>query len=481
LDESSCCKRDVFFEDFSQGGSGIVTDPPVEGVGWQVLSSGICYSQKNCLYYGNPLTMSFDSSSRNSGTATTQAIRLPAHAQTTLSLFLFMDCEPTPNHDVLKIFGRTESGRYLLWQKPPQFIMRQWNPIAIDISALSGRFVRLEFAFDTVDEKNNTGTGVIVDDIKIVSTCRPKACNIPLDCHFLDYAADCVDSACDFGSVFSHTFSVGSGAGAGKNLISPYGVAWADGRLYVTDEAQNSVFVYALQSGGIEALSVFGAGTLKAPHGIRVLGSRVFVADTENHRIAVFTTRGAFVFAFGLGTESYSPMKQPKDIALTHDGGVVYVADTGNHRVMAFDPDGHFLLEFGEYGRKDGQFRSPSCIAVTSDYKVIVCDTVNQRLQVFTYDGQFISKISFQGDFALDYPYGVLVIEPSEMWISDTFHHRLIRATLDGLILDTFGAYGSSPGSFKYPFSIARSEDSRMFVADSNNSRVAVIERISLP
>jgi DNA-binding beta-propeller fold protein YncE len=480
LEDPSCCSRDVFFEDFSQGAGGIVTDPPNEGVGWQVILSNRCYSQPNCLYYGNPQTMSFETSSRNFGAVITQPIRLPAQSQITLSLALYIDCEATPSHDVLKISALTEKGRFILWQKPPQMAMGEWNAVTIDISALSGRFVALELFFDTVDETNNNGAGVFVDDIRIVSTCRPKACSIPLDCHFLEYAAECPDEVCDFGSVLTHTFSIGRSNDGGGNLVSPYGVAWAEGRIYVTDDMQGSIFVYALRDGRGEALYSFGAGILKAPHGLRVSGSRVFVADTENNRVAVFTTSGVLVFAFGLGTNSYSPMKQPKDVALTHDGGAVYVADTGNHRVMAFDPDGHFLFEFGEYGRKDGQFRSPSCIAVTSDYKVIVCDTVNQRLQVFTYDGQFISKIAFQGDFALDYPYGVMFIEPSDLWISDTFHHRLIRTTLDGRFLDYFGSYGSTFGAFEYPFSIAGSQENQIFVADANNSRIVVLEKIPL-
>ena len=480
LDEASCCNRDVFFQDFSQGAGGFVIDPPVEGVGWQILSSNRCYSQEGCLYYGNPQSMSFDNSFRNSGTATTHPIRLPARAQVTLSFMLFMDCEATPNHDVLKVFALTENGRYLLWQKPTQFPMRQWNPVSIDISLLSGRFIRLELFFDTVDETNNTGIGVLVDDMKIVSTCRPKACTIPLDCHFQEYSFDCVNAQCDFGTAYAHTFSIGPDTGSEGRLLAPYGVAWSGGLIYVADKAQNTVFVFSLQGGKVEFTLSFGDSILKSPHGLRVLGSRIFVADTENNRVSVFTTNGVFVYAFGSGGESYTSLKQPKDLALTHDGGVVYVADTGNHRVAAFDPNGLFLLEFGEYGRKDGQFRSPSCIAVTSDYRVVVCDTVNQRLQVFTYDGQFISKIAFQGDFALDYPYGLLVLESSEIWISDTFHHRLIRANMDGRFLDFVGSYGSTLGYFNYPFSLAQSE-SQILVADSNNSRIVVIEKVLLP
>src|SRR3712207_5421688 len=46
------------------------------------------------------------------------------------------------------------------------------------------------------------------------------------------------------------------------------------------------------------------AGQLSLPSAVAVSGGEVFVADTSNHRVGVFTTDGVFVRAFGKGVEA---------------------------------------------------------------------------------------------------------------------------------------------------------------------------------
>jgi tripartite motif-containing protein 71 len=84
--------------------------------------------------------------------------------------------------------------------------------------------------------------------------------------------------------------------------------------------------------------------------------------------------------------------------------GNVYVADTFNHRVQVFTSSGVFLREWGQQGRGQGQLDMPQGIAVDGSGKVYVADTFNDRVQVFSTDGTFLGRWgeggSGEGEFA---------------------------------------------------------------------------------
>ena len=63
--------------------------------------------------------------------------------------------------------------------------------------------------------------------------------------------------------------------------------------------------------------------------------------------------------------------------------GKIYVADTNNHRVQVFDSDGEHLGNIGSEGSGNGQFQFPRGIEVDSLGTVYVADTNNRRVQVF--------------------------------------------------------------------------------------------------
>ena len=52
---------------------------------------------------------------------------------------------------------------------------------------------------------------------------------------------------------------------------------------------------------------------------------------------------------------------------------------------------------FGESGRGNGQFRLPRHICALPDNRLCISDTVNQRLQVVTPEGEFLYSIGKAG------------------------------------------------------------------------------------
>jgi hypothetical protein len=78
-----------------------------------------------------------------------------------------------------------------------------------------------------------------------------------------------------------------------------------------------------------------------------------------------------------------SPAK-PSGLACD-DQGHVYVGDTNNSRVQLFSGSGTFLTMWGSFGTSDGEF--DHVMGVTIDFRndVYVCDYQGCRIQKFAY------------------------------------------------------------------------------------------------
>lgn len=63
--------------------------------------------------------------------------------------------------------------------------------------------------------------------------------------------------------------------------------------------------------------------------------------------------------------------------------GNVYVVDSDNHRVEMFTNSGAYLTQWGTQGSGNGQFFYPSGVAVDGAGNIYVADDLNRRVQKF--------------------------------------------------------------------------------------------------
>ena len=75
-------------------------------------------------------------------------------------------------------------------------------------------------------------------------------------------------------------------------------------------------------------------------------------------------------------------------LAISPDGGTVYMCDPDKQRVDVVNVQTGEISYFGSAGSDPGKFGAPSGIAVGQDGRVLVVDSVNNRVQVFSADGQ---------------------------------------------------------------------------------------------
>ncbi|XP_074611184.1 tripartite motif-containing protein 2-like [Acropora palmata] len=70
-----------------------------------------------------------------------------------------------------------------------------------------------------------------------------------------------------------------------------------------------------------------------------------------------------------------------------------FVSYPGAHCVKVFDQTGIYLHDIGCEGSDDGQFDCPVGLVIDKCNRLIVCDAKNERLQLFTLSGKFLSKL----------------------------------------------------------------------------------------
>ena len=75
-------------------------------------------------------------------------------------------------------------------------------------------------------------------------------------------------------------------------------------------------------------------------------------------------------------------VNNPRSVFLAKDNRI-YVADTNRHRIQIFERNGTFVSNFGTSGTANGKFNQPYGIIVSEDLEIFVVDRYNHRIQVF--------------------------------------------------------------------------------------------------
>lgn len=119
---------------------------------------------------------------------------------------------------------------------------------------------------------------------------------------------------------------------------------------------------------------------------------RLFVVDRDAHEIIICSTRGQRLGGLGRRHCPLEPFNHPTDVAFAVSGEI-YVSDGyANSKVHRFTADGSAIAAWGAHGSGRGEFMNPHAVWVHSDGTVIVVDRGNNRLQLFSPDGDWVAE-----------------------------------------------------------------------------------------
>ena len=306
----------------------------------------------------------------------------------------------------------------------------------------------------------------------------------------------------------------GDGGAAIEALLQrPQGVLVdPSGNIYIADTANHRIRSVSVETGIIQTIAGTGvAEDLDAPRGM-VLQGDLLISQMGNH--VVSTVQDEILFAFaGIGIGQFggdggraldANLRSPAGLAIDSRGNV-YIADTDNHRIRKVDANGIITTVVGSGDPDQGAFfgdggvgtqarlNRPSAIAIDSRGNIYIADTDNHRIRKVDARGVIatiagMGQNGFAGDGGagtqaqLNAPQGIAVDERGYLFIADTNNHRIRLLDLDSGLIQTvagtevgqldFEEGGALAISLNAPQGLALSPTGTLLIADTANHRI---------
>ena len=243
-----------------------------------------------------------------------------------------------------------------------------------------------------------------------------------------EYGGDCVSVFSLHGEKLRSFGTHGSGQGQFKY---PLGVAVdGEGNILVADCHNHRIQKFIEEGQFLAAVGTKGSGPLQFDYptdiAFNTSNNKVYVAGNWNCRVQVLNSDLTFFSKFGKEGSGKGQFVNLSGIACDSTGKV-YVADTGNHRIQVFTAEGKFLRMWRGQGR--GELDSPCYVAVDTSGMVYVSEVGNHRVSVFTSEGQFVTSFGRwgegPGEFKYPRPRGLAVDNSGVVYVCDRDNNRV--------------------------------------------------------
>jgi DNA-binding beta-propeller fold protein YncE len=255
-----------------------------------------------------------------------------------------------------------------------------------------------------------------------------------------------------------------------------------DHHIYVLDGVNNQVKVF--DDAGAFLFSFGSRGTARgqfeSPLGLAIDSSgRVFVADTGNRRVQVFSADGKAQAEFPVTLKDAQHACDPTDLAVDEKRNRLYVVDNENHCVLVYALDTFSFLErWGKEGDGRQEFRYPFFIAVAKDSAVLIVDVLNTRVQAWDPKGKAMSTI---GEWGVDVgqlyrPKGVCVDKDNRVFVSDSYLGAIQVFNRYGSFLSVAGDEKGKIIKWETPVGLAIDDRQRLYVVEMIANRVSVYQ-----
>ena len=257
--------------------------------------------------------------------------------------------------------------------------------------------------------------------------------------------------------------AVGKEGRAKDELYLPRGLALDEPNqlIYVADYGNHCVQVVSVTG---KFLRRFGRGILQLPWGIAVSEDNVYVTDRYLYAVFQFRKKD-YELVRRTGTEGRGEgqLNNPKGLCIDYNGDV-YVADTCNHRVSVFSKDLDFLKHLFTQ-----QLKYPRDVKVTTS-SVVVLDWSPNCVHFFSRSGTLLRSCVTQGEDGMVHDPRLFCLDPlGNILISDYYRGNIKILSPSGQLMHTIGKEGHGRGELYCPRGICLSQTGTIFVVSFNN------------
>ncbi|HET9215330.1 MAG TPA: hypothetical protein VFR18_00025 [Terriglobia bacterium] len=241
----------------------------------------------------------------------------------------------------------------------------------------------------------------------------------------------------------------------------PDGKTWDGSTSWITADGKGNILVLVRTApyfrwftrDGRFVKAVGENGLFQTAHSVTIDSQGfLWVTDSTDHVVTKLSSEGRVLLTLGKkGTAgdnaSRDLFNQPNHVAIAPNGDI-YVSDGyQNARIVHFNGNGQFVRIIGGVkGSEPGQLQVPHGVALDSQGRILVNDSDNKRISVFSKDGKFVESWSFPSRG------GIVVASDDTVYVSDVNDgvvnilkngKRIDAATADrahGLGVDTDGS-----------------------------------------
>jgi DNA-binding beta-propeller fold protein YncE len=257
------------------------------------------------------------------------------------------------------------------------------------------------------------------------------------------------------------------------------------------------------------------AGAAQAARGAAAAGRGAAPAAPTvpaDAHVLKFSRAGRYLLTIGTpgkmdGANSQTTLNRPAAIAYDAAANEVFVADSGNHRVAVFDADsGAHKRHWFAYGDKTAgapagpydpnapvarSFRDVTCIEISRDGMVYVCDRTSNRIQVFDKSGTFVKEMVIAKEtrgatVALTAGASAVISAHGSVWdlafsndaqqryvfVADGVNKKVRILQRDTLAdVGSFGSGGRYPGQFLAVNSVATDAVGNLYTGETHHGK----------
>jgi predicted membrane-bound mannosyltransferase/DNA-binding beta-propeller fold protein YncE len=271
-----------------------------------------------------------------------------------------------------------------------------------------------------------------------------------------------------------------------------------DGQVYVAEEFAHEISIFSTTGQFVNSIGARDPSTemtvFQRPNAVAVgPDGNLYIADTWNYRVQVYSPEGELLRGWGqpgqFGFEAAQSPEDgfwgPRDIAV--DGfNRVFISDTGNKRVRVYTSEGQYIRDIGSGGSAEGQLDEPAGIAIHSDGRLFVADTWNRRVSVFSTDGEFLYAFPVRAwyDDLGNRPYIAIDEARDVVYVTDPDAGRILVYDTLGNCIGSFGQPTSefpNETQFMTASGIAVDQDGSVYISDAGAGRIMRFAPFPLP
>ena len=134
------------------------------------------------------------------------------------------------------------------------------------------------------------------------------------------------------------------------------------------------------------------------------------------------------------------------------------------------------IVAVGKKGKAPGDLWNPNGVAIDGKTNLIYVAEGSDfcRISIFSESGAFINAFSHED---MTEPYGIAIHRDS-LYVTDREAHTVFKFKIeaDMRLVAKLGCEGSGMGQFSYPYGLTVSTNGDVFVADSNNNRIQILD-----